>query len=211
MLGRRSCRLPVGSGTDGSPTILPTIRVPGIRHADRPCRGRTACIDNAALRSAFRDGVTHRNGSRRAGRAGGARHHRVVLAASGVIEARLVIDAAGWPSRFAPEAAGRAAPCSRRGRRRSESCCPNRPTGDLGTATLMDFRPAPGGAADRASTIGPAGVTSFAYSLPVVDGWLVEETVLAGASGGGAGRPARSAGGTAGTASGRPARERRAQ
>jgi lycopene beta-cyclase len=29
------------------------------------------------------------------------------------------------------------------------------------------------------STVGPAGVTTFCYSLPVADGWLVEETVLA--------------------------------
>ncbi len=49
-----------------------------------------------------------------------------------------------------------------------------------GSPTLMDFRPvAAGGRDDRASTIGPAGVTSFAYALPVADGWLVEETVLA--------------------------------
>jgi lycopene beta-cyclase len=42
----------------------------------------------------------------------------------------------------------------------------------------MDFRPvvAPDG---TRSTLGPIGVTTFCYSLPVADGWLVEETVLA--------------------------------
>jgi lycopene beta-cyclase len=104
----------------------------------------------------------------------------VVLAPSGVIEARIVIDAAGWPSRFAPEAARRARTVQPAWQTAIGVVLPEPPEGDLGTATLMDFRPAPGGASDRSSTIGPSGVTSFAYSLPVVDGWLVEETVLAG-------------------------------
>jgi lycopene beta-cyclase len=42
----------------------------------------------------------------------------------------------------------------------------------------MDFRPVVG-PDGSASTIGPHGVTTFCYSLPVHDGWLVEETVLA--------------------------------
>jgi lycopene beta-cyclase len=52
------------------------------------------------------------------------------------------------------------------------------PPGDLGTATWMDFRPVSVGG-DRASTIGPIGISTFCYALPVHDGWLVEETVLA--------------------------------
>jgi lycopene beta-cyclase len=42
----------------------------------------------------------------------------------------------------------------------------------------MDFRRVlgPDGAP---SSVGPNGVTTFCYSLPVSDGWLVEETVLA--------------------------------
>jgi lycopene beta-cyclase len=52
------------------------------------------------------------------------------------------------------------------------------PTGDLGRATFMDFR-AVGGSDGRPSSVGPPDVTTFCYSLPVVDGWLVEETVLA--------------------------------
>jgi lycopene beta-cyclase len=42
----------------------------------------------------------------------------------------------------------------------------------------MDFRQVTD-ADGRPSTVGPHGVTTFCYSLPVADGWLVEETVLA--------------------------------
>jgi lycopene beta-cyclase len=42
----------------------------------------------------------------------------------------------------------------------------------------MDFRAVRAGGGRR-STVGPSGVTTFCYSLPVADGWLVEETVLA--------------------------------
>jgi lycopene beta-cyclase len=52
------------------------------------------------------------------------------------------------------------------------------PDGDLGRPTFMDFRRVVG--ADGApSSVGPHGVTTFCYSLPVHDGWLIEETVLA--------------------------------
>jgi lycopene beta-cyclase len=57
------------------------------------------------------------------------------------------------------------------------------PDGDLGRAVLMDFRPVRAERDTRPgppeSTIGPSGVPTFCYSLPVEDGWLVEETVLA--------------------------------
>ncbi len=44
----------------------------------------------------------------------------------------------------------------------------------------MDFRAVSGASGDgRPSPIGPSGVTTFCYTLPVHDGWLVEETVLA--------------------------------
>ena len=47
------------------------------------------------------------------------------------------------------------------------------PSGELGRPTLMDFRPPAGD-----DETGPAPPT-FVYALPVADGWLVEETVLA--------------------------------
>jgi lycopene beta-cyclase len=54
------------------------------------------------------------------------------------------------------------------------------PEGDLGRPTLMDFRAArASGGGGGSSSVGPRGVTTFCYSLPVADGWLVEETVLA--------------------------------
>ena len=46
------------------------------------------------------------------------------------------------------------------------------PQGRLGEPTMMDFR--------QPSTPGDVDVPTFAYAFPVTDGWLVEETVLAG-------------------------------
>ena len=86
-----------------------------------------------------------------------------------------MIDATGWPSGLVPP-----------GRIEVPAwqtaigvVLPEPPPGDLATPTLMDFRPVRAGGAMRESTIGPAGVATFAYSVPVHDGWLVEETVLA--------------------------------
>jgi len=136
-------------------------------------------IDNPSMRAALRHGVDHRTAHVERVEVG-AKGHRVVLARGPELTARLVIDAAGWPSRFAPASA-----------RSSNATLPAwqtalgvvltaPPDGDLGVATLMDLRPVgAGGSNDRASTIGPSGVDSFAYAVPVADGWLVEETVLA--------------------------------
>ena len=109
---------------------------------------------------------------------------RIDLADGSSITSRLVIDATGWPSTLVP--AGRvAAPAWQTA---IGVVLPQAPDGDLATPTLMDFRPVQaaradssrsGTAAARESTIGPAGVSTFAYSMPVHDGWLVEETVLA--------------------------------
>jgi lycopene beta-cyclase len=167
---------PAGDAAAWFARLVPAIAV----HAGRPrlLERPYGVLDNGALREDLRRGVEHRTAHvERVERA--PRHHRVVLARGDEIEARLVVDAAGWPSRFAPEAAR-----SRRAARPAWQTAVGvvlrePPAGDLGVPTLMDFRPARGGPSGRASTIGPAGVTSFAYALPVDDGWLVEETVLA--------------------------------
>ena len=99
--------------------------------------------------------------------------HIIHLVSGGQLTARLVIDAAGWPSAFARKTHRDQAPFWQTafGVVLSEP-----PDGDLGHATLMDFREPPrtGSAPRRARA-----ATTFAYSLPVSDGWLVEETVLA--------------------------------
>jgi lycopene beta-cyclase len=114
-----------------------------------------ATLDNAALRSALRSEVGHRVGrvARVATEQVGRDGHRIELDDGTTIRARIVVDATGWVL---------AAP----------------PSGDLGQPTFMDFRRVVG-ADGSPSSIGPHGVTTFCYSLPVNDGWLVEETVLA--------------------------------
>ncbi len=157
--------------------IVPTIAV----IADRPhvLARPYGMLDNRVLRQDLRHGVEHRTAHvERVERAGG--HHRVVLARGDEIVARLVVDAAGWPSRFAPEAARSGRTAQPAWQTAVGVVLREPPAGTLGSPTLMDLRPArAGGSSPRASTIGPVGVTSFAYALPVADGWLVEETVLA--------------------------------
>jgi lycopene beta-cyclase len=132
-------------------------------------------IANDVLRSDLRRAVVHVVAGVERVEAGRAWHH-VVLDDEGVIHTRMVIDAAGWPSRFASLASrGTDMPAWQTafGVVLDELPAPARPV-------LMDFRPAQvAGDAPRASTIGPAGVTTFGYVLPVADGWMVEETVLA--------------------------------
>jgi lycopene cyclase-like protein len=159
-------------------------------HTDRSreLRRPYGLFDNEALRSAVRSNVEHLCGrvdDVMSAPDRSTRHRvHVALTASGgtasgeAIEfrARLVVDTAGWPSSFA---------------HRSRTTAPawqtamgvvlaEPPDGDLGRATWMDFRAVGVGAASaRRSSIGPRGVTTFCYSLPVRDGWMVEETVLA--------------------------------
>ena len=131
-------------------------------------------LDNEAVRHRFLEGLDHhRERVERVGAAGGG--HQVELGDGSTIRCRLVIDATGWPSGLVPP-----------GRIEVPAwqtaigvVLPEPPAGDLGTPTLMDFRPVRADEAMRESTIGPAGVATFAYSIPVHDGWLVEETVLA--------------------------------
>ncbi len=163
-------------------------------HTDRSreLRRSYGLFDNEALRRVVRGDVEHVRGrvDHVTSAPEGATRHRVHVApaasgeamsgdASGeAIEfrARLVVDTAGWPSSFA---------------RRSSTSAPawqtamgvvlaEPPDGELGQATWMDFRAVGAGAPPaRRSSIGPHGVTTFCYSLPVRDGWMVEETVLA--------------------------------
>ena len=138
---------------------------------------RYVTLDNHRLRRALRAGAAHRIGrvervaTTRIADAGG---HRLELADGNSIRARAVLDATGWPGRFARPNGGQASAWQTAlGVVLSEP-----PDGELGQPTFMDFRRVIG--LDGApSTVGPHGVTTFCYSLPVSDGWLVEETVLA--------------------------------
>jgi lycopene beta-cyclase len=114
-------------------------------------------IDNDALRTVLRRGVEHRLGT---------------VASAADTGARTVVDATGWPS----------------GLDRSDRVLlerdeiswqtalgvvlPHPPPGPLGSPTIMDFSEPP--------VSGEVGVPTFAYAFPVADGWLIEETVLAG-------------------------------
>ena len=131
-------------------------------------------LDNDAVRARLRADVDVVVGRVvRVEATGGA--HQIELADGSAIRCRLVIDATGWPSGLVPP--GRIdVPAWQTA---IGVVLPEPPPGDLATPTLMDFRPVRAGTAARQSTIGPAGVPTFAYSIPVHDGWLVEETVLA--------------------------------
>ena len=136
-----------------------------------------ATLDNDRLRSALREGVTHhiaRVTDVEIGSVGGRAGHRLDLDDGATIVARVVIDATGWPARFA-RSGGERAPAWQT---TLGVVLPEPPGGDLGQPTFMDFRRVigPDGAP---STVGPSGVTTFCYSLPMADGWLIEETVLA--------------------------------
>jgi len=136
-----------------------------------------ATFDNAALQSALRAGVRHRTqrvAHVATGAVGAGNAHRVELDDETVIGARVVVDATGWPARFARRD-GKQVPAWQTA---LGVVLAEPPDGDLGQPTFMDFRPVIG--VDGApSTVGPHGVTTFCYSLPIRDGWLVEETVLA--------------------------------
>ncbi len=138
---------------------------------------RYVTLDNTRLREALRVGVQHRTGRVEhvvTAASTDLRGHRLELVDGGSIHARCVVDATGWPARFALQQAKRApAWQTALGVVLAEP-----PAGELGEPTFMDFRRVPG-VDGTPSTIGPHGVTTFCYSLPTHDGWLVEETVLA--------------------------------
>ena len=125
-------------------------------------------LDNAALRAVLRAGVTHRRGRAALVRTASGRH-MVELESGDQLSCRLVVDAAGWPASFADRANGSSLPAWQTafGVVLSEP-----PAGDLGQPTVMDFR-------SPSEPHTAAEYSTFVYSLPVADGWLVEETVLA--------------------------------
>jgi lycopene beta-cyclase len=108
-------------------------------------------VDNEALRAHLGAGLDVRVGpAERIEEAGDG--HRVVTA-DGVVAARLVVDARGRRD-------GGAATQTAHG-----VVVADRPAGG---AVLMDLRPS-----------GPGRPPTFGYTVPVGDGWLLEETVLA--------------------------------
>ncbi len=157
--------------------VSPTVWAYGARRHE--LQRTYATLDNERLRAALRDGVEHRVGrvQRVATAPGGGRDvHRVHLDSGDVVRARLVVDASGWPAKFATGISGAQVPAWQTA---LGVVLPEPPAGELGRPTFMDFRAVV--AADGArSSVGPHGVTTFCYSLPMPDGWLVEETVLAG-------------------------------
>lgn len=148
------------------------VHADGAIEVDRPY----GVFDNEVLRRHLRTGVDHVVARVRSVRPDGRELQRIALEDGAELTARLVVDAAGWPSKFARRADDEApAWQTALGVVLSEP-----PDGDLGQPTLMDFRAVrPSGGGPGPSTVGPGGVTTFCYSLPVGDGWLVEETVLA--------------------------------
>lgn len=140
------------------------VRVHALREhvLDRPY----AVFDNHGLRRVARAGVEHLVA--RVETVAVADGRPLVRTTGGdELAARFVVDATGRPAAFAA-ASPDAAPAWQTA---FGVVLPEPPTGSLGAATLMDFREVP---------FGPSGdCATFCYSIPVHDGWLVEETVLA--------------------------------
>ena len=128
-------------------------------------------LDNVALRTVLRDGVTHRSGRAAFVRTAIGRH-TVELESGEHLSCRLVVDAAGWPAGFADRVNGSSLPAWQTA---FGVVLAEPPDGDLGKPTVMDFR----SPTNQVATDAAPEYSTFAYSLPVADGWLVEETVLA--------------------------------
>lgn len=114
-------------------------------------------IDNDAFRTLLRNGV---------------RHERRRIDSLRDVDARIVFDATGWPSKIVAPTG----PLDVGWQIAYGVVLSSPPAGPLGRPMLMDF-------SDPYAGTRPGddlGVTTFAYSLPVADGWLVEETVLVG-------------------------------
>ena len=129
------------------------VRSRSVRVVDRAY----GVIDNRALRTALRDGV---------------RHERQLIESLDQVRASLVVDATGWPSRITVPSE----PVDVDWQVAYGVVLATAPDGPLGRPMLMDFSD-PYAASAGGDGL---GVTTFGYSLPVDDGWLVEETVLAG-------------------------------
>lgn len=121
-------------------------------------------LDNAALRSRLRREVSHHVDVV----TDVELHERSATVAVGDgsdVTCRLVVDATGWPARFASATGSGPTPAWQTALGVVVDAPPD---GALGEPTLMDFR-----------SVDDDPMVTFAYSLPVADGWLVEETVLA--------------------------------
>lgn len=149
--------VPVVHGADIWAQRLDAVRVRFVR--DHTLSRPYGVIDNDALRTHLRDGV----------------HHVArTIGSADDVEARLVVDATGWPSKLSVASRGGTAdPEPAAWQTAFGVVLAERPAGEIGDATMMDFSE-PG-----TSIAGRSDVATFAYSLPVAGGWLVEETVLA--------------------------------
>ena len=128
-----------------------TVRFARSRVIDRPY----GVIDNDSLRSHLWRDIRRAVG---------------VIAEPSDVTARLVVDATGWPSKLT-ESVERTSDAA--GWQTAFGVVLSEPpTGSLAEPTMMDFSD-PGQA-----ILGRESVPTFAYSLPVAGGWLVEETVL---------------------------------
>jgi lycopene beta-cyclase len=137
-----------------------------------------ATFDNERLRATLREDVTHRRervADIAVAAVGTSPGHGVELTGGDRVSARVVLDATGWPPQFARRHDRRLQPAWQTA---LGVVLAEPPPGDLGHPTFMDFREVRSGDV-RPASFGPSGVTTFCYSLPMVDGWLVEETVLA--------------------------------
>jgi len=128
-------------------------------------------LDNVALRTVLRAGVTHRFGRVAFVRTARGRH-TVELDSGEQLSCRLVVDAAGWPAAFADRVNGSSTPAWQTA---FGVVLTEPPAGDLAQPTVMDFR----SPSEQHARAPATEYSTFVYSLPVADGWLVEETVLA--------------------------------
>ncbi len=112
-------------------------------------------ISNPRLRAALRSGLTH---------------EVVAIESPDSVRARLVVDATGWPSKLGSTAV---TPDAVAWQSAFGVVVRRPPDGSLGAPMLMDYSPTSEAEGDHIDA------ASFAYALPVADGWLVEETVLA--------------------------------
>jgi len=161
----------VGNPTDVLASISDHVHVQAVH--TRQIERAYGVFDNEALRQKLRDGVDHVAGRVDTVSATDSAERQLVMTETGhEVSARFVVDATGWPPSFAPAKVAE----PRAWQTAFGVVLPVAPAGALGVPTLMDF------SVPEAVALGGrdlAGISTFCYSLPVHDGWLVEETVLA--------------------------------
>jgi len=146
---------------------VPSITAYGTRHHDLD--RAYGVVDNEALRTVLRVDVAALTGLVESVRIG-VTHHSVFLADGRRLRCRSIIDASGG---FGLSGAAGSDPAWQTA---FGVVLAEPPEGELGKPMFMDFRRF-GDDADQAARA-VAGPT-FVYALPVADGWLVEETMLA--------------------------------